>query len=293
MSRLLYYFVLIPLSLLPFSVLYLISDFFFVLVYRVFGYRKKVVFQNLRNSFPEKSDKELEVIAQKFYHHLCDIIIESVKTFTISGKELKERMKYTNIELIDPYFDEQRSIIAITAHYNCWEWGAVVSGLYFRHKPFGIYQPLKDKFLDRKLRSSRNRFGITMFPVKETGNYFDKYKNQPIIVGFVADQTPSNPNKCHWMKFMNQDTPVLFGAEKYAKEYDAVPIFCEIQKIKRGFYETTFHILSENPTQDERGFITETHTHVLEALIKEKPEYWLWSHRRWKHKKPSDVTLKN
>ena len=288
MSAVLYYLILIPISLLPFRILYFLSDFFYLILYYVIPYRKKVVLMNLKNSFPHKSDKEIEAIAQKFYSHFCDLIIESIKTFTISENELRKRMRYTNAEILDKYFANKRSIIAITAHYNSWEWGAISSSFYLKHKPFGIYKPLADKFLDQKLRKSRERFGIAMFPMKETKEYLTKYSNIPIMTGFVSDQSPSKIANSHWVKFLNQDTAASFGAEKYAKDFDSIPVFCNIQKIKRGYYETTFSVVSENPKDEPHGKITEVSFQILEKIIQEKPEFWVWSHKRWKHKRPKN-----
>lgn len=254
------------------------------------------MFTNLRNSFPEKSEKEIKDISKKFYHHLCDLILETIKSFTISESEMRKRMVFKNPEFLDNYFKKGRSLIAITGHYNSWEWVAMASPLHIKHKTLGIYMPLTNKFFDEKVKRSRCRFGMEMFSVRDTKDYFEKYKGPPLpsqregdsthrptITGFVGDQTPSNLTKCHWMNFLNQDTPVYLGSEKYATLYNYPVTFGKINKKKRGFYEVEFVIISENPKGEMPFSITERHTKYLEEQIKEKPEYWLWTHKRWKH----------
>lgn len=284
-SYILFYLIIIPISLLPFRVLYAVSDFFYFIVFHVVSYRKNVVFTNLRNSFPEKSEKEIEEIAKKFYRHFCDIIIESLKTFTISGSEMKRRMKFVNPEILDPYFERKKSMIAITGHYANWEWVVVACPIFMKHRTLGIYLPLKNKFFDKKVQDSRSLFGMTLMSVRETKENFEKYKNEVTITGIIVDQTPSNTKKCHWMQFLGQDTPVFLGTEKYASLYDYPVVFGKTKKIKRGFYELELVMISENPSSEEKFAITEKHTRFLENQIREQPEYWLWSHKRWKHKR--------
>ena len=255
------------------------------MIYYIFPYRKNVVFTNLRNSFPEKSEKEIEEIAKKFYHHLCDLILETIKSFTISEKEMRRRMIFKNPEVLEPYYKSRKSMIAITGHYNSWEWVAMSSPLHIRHKTLGIYMPLTNKFFDEKVKMSRCRFGMEMYSVRDTKDYFEKYKSEITITGFVGDQTPSNLTKCHWMNFLNQETPVYLGSEKYATLYNYPVTFGKINKKKRGFYEVEFVMISENPTSEIPFAITERHTKFLESQIKEKPEFWLWTHKRWKHRR--------
>lgn len=284
-SYLLYYLVIIPVSFLPFRLMYLFSDFLYLLFYHVFPYRKKVVLTNLRNSFPAKSEKEIREIAGKFYHHLCDLLLETIKSFTISEKQVRKRMVYKNPGIFESYFKKQKSLIVVTGHYNSWEWLAMVSPFYVKHRTLALFMPLSNKFFDKKVKDSRCRFGIEMYSVRETKDYFKKYKDELTITGFVGDQTPSNLKRCHWMNFLNQDTPVYFGTEKYATLYNYPVIFGKIEKKRRGFYEVEFSVISENPKEEAPFAITERHTKILEAQIKEKPEFWLWTHKRWKHKR--------
>lgn len=286
-SYILYYLIIIPISWLPFPVLYLLSDFFCFILYYIIPYRKKVVFTNLRNSFPEKKEKEIEEIAKKFYQHLCDIIFESLKTFTISEEEVKKRMKFINPEILDPYYQQKKSIIAITGHYANWEWVVVTCQLYTKHKAFGIYLPLSNEFFEKKVGKSRMSFGMTLVSMRDIKAYFEKYKNDVTLTGIIVDQSPSNARRCHWMQFLNQDTPVFLGTEKYSALYDYPVFFGKTKKIKRGYYELELMLISDHPRQEKEFYITERHTKFLEKQIIETPEYWLWTHKRWKHKRSS------
>ena len=291
MSRVIYYLFIIPISRLPFPVLYLVSDFCFLLLYYLIPYRKKVVKLNIRNSFPEKSEKEIEIITRKFYQNFCDIILETFKTFTISEKELKKRLVQKNVKLVHELYEKKRSAIAVTGHYCNWEWVVVGSAGEMKHNPFGIYLPLNNKYFDEKLKKTRARFGMQLVSVKKTKEHLAEKKDELTITGFISDQTPSNVNSCHWMKFLNQDTPVHFGVEKYAKDFNLAIVYGKTTRIKRGFYELDFLLITEHPREEEHGAISEKHMKILEKQIKESPENWLWTHRRWKHKKPDHVVI--
>ncbi len=284
-TYLLFYLVIFPISLLPFPLLYLLSDFVYLIIFYIIPYRKKVVFSNLKNAFPEKSEKEILEIAKKFYHHLCDIILETIKSFSISEYEMRKRMVYKNPEIFEPYFQKKQSLIVVTGHFNSWEWMAMASRLYVKHKTFALFMPLTNKFFDRKVMESRCKFGIEMYSVRETKENFEKYQNEVTITGFVGDQTPSNLTRCHWMDFLNQDTPVYLGTEKYSTLYNYPVLFALIEKRKRGMYEVEFVKMSECPKDEPRFSITEKHTKFLEKLIIEQPHFWLWTHKRWKHKR--------
>lgn len=285
---LIYYGILIPISLLPFPVLYFVSDFLYLLIYKVFGYRKSVVRKNLKNSFPNKSEKELSDIEKKFYHHLCDIIMETVKGFSVSAKEVQDRFIYNNPEVIEQLNKKGKSIVAITGHYNNWEYCALTVGLSFSAQSMAIFHPLKDKFFNKRIKKSREKFNLHFVSPKEVPQYFIDNQTQITLSCFVADQTPHNVQKCHWMTFLNQDTPVFFGAEKFAKEYNHAVVFANINKVKRGFYEVDLETICVDPSSVDHTYITEQHTKLLEKMIIKAPEYWLWTHRRWKRTKPDD-----
>lgn len=285
-NALLYYLVIIPISLLPFPLLYALSDGLYVLFYYMLGYRKKVVLQNIRNSFPDKTEKEHIEICKKFYRHFCDLVVESLKTFTISEKEVLKRVICTNPEVIDKYFDQKRSVIIAGGHYNNWEIFAVAVDALIKHKTVGIYKPLSNKYFDGKMRGTRSKYGLEMISTKEVKPFFDKHINVLTATIFGTDQSPSNPNNAYWMKFLNQDTGVLFGAEKFAKEYNYPVVYGRLNKLKRGHYSLDFTDVTDTPTETAYGEITEKITLLLEKDIQAIPQYWLWTHRRWKHKRP-------
>jgi KDO2-lipid IV(A) lauroyltransferase len=287
-SRVIYYSLIIPISLLPFPLLYGLSDFLFFLFYYVLGYRKKIVLGNIQRSFPEKTAREHKEIARKFYRHFCDLILESLKTFTISEKQVAKRVTCKNPEMINKYYNQGRSVIIAGGHYNNWEIFAVGVDQLIKHKAVGIYKPLSNKYFDDKIRKTRSKYGLYMISTKIVKRVFDEEKNNLIATIFAIDQSPSNSNNCYWMKFLNQDTGVLFGVEKYAREYDFAVVYGRINKEKRGHYSFEFFPACDNPKETGYGEITETVTKMLERDIQEIPEYWLWTHRRWKHRKPEN-----
>jgi len=253
-------------------------------MYRLFGYRKKVVLNNLKNSFPKKSNKELESIMADFYRHLCDIIMEGVKGFTISEKQLRKRLVIKNPEFSNSFADKGKSIIFVGGHYNNWEICAQAFSMYSNHECIGIYKPLSNDFINDKIYTSRSRYGINLVSMKQTKKLFEQDRTPKAIV-FGSDQNPSNPKRAHWVNFLNQDTAVLFGVEKYAKEFNWPVVFVSITKVKRGYYEVEYSLITDKSTEQPHGKITEDFTKRLEQDIINQPQYWLWSHKRWKHKR--------
>ena len=270
---------------MPFNALYAISNGLYFILFRLIGYRKKVVISNLRNSFPAKSEAEIKTVASKFYKHLCDLIVESIKIFTISESEVKKRMVVINPELLDKYYNQNKSIIIAGGHYNNWELFAVAIDAPIKHKSVAIYKPLSSKFFDKAMRKTRGKYGLQMISTKAVKDFFEATKELSATI-FAVDQSPSNPNSAHWMTFLNQPTGVLFGAERYAKKYNQPVLFGHINKLKRGYYVVEFSLLTDNPVATEHGYITEQLMRLIEEDVLKQPEYWLWSHRRWKHKQP-------
>ena len=286
LNPILYYLVIIPLSLLPFPVLYAISDFLFVIFYYVSGYRKKVVLQNIRNSFPEKSGKEHYAICKKFYMHFSDLVVESIKTFTISEKQVLKRFFVLNPEIIDKYFEQKRSVFIAGGHFNNWELLAVGIDKWVKHKTVGIYTPLSNKYFDGKMQLTRSKYGLKMISTRSVKRFLDSNPNELTATIFAIDQSPSNPNSAYWMTFLNQETAVLYGVEKYAKEYNYPVVYGIINKVKRGHYNLELVDVTASPRETSYGEIIEKTQHLLEIDIRKNPEYWLWTHKRWKHKKP-------
>lgn len=278
----LYYVIIIPVSLLPFKVLYFLSDVLYVVLYKIFGYRKAVVLKNIRNSFPDKSNAEHQQIMDAFYHHLCDLVIESIKIFTISEKEVLERMTCSNPEVINRFYDEGRSVIIAGGHFNNWELFAVAVHRFMRHRAVGIYSPLKSAFFDRKMCETRGKFGLELLATKSVKQFFEDNKSNLTATIFGMDQSPGSATNSYWMDFLNQDTAVSFGAEKYATTYNYPVVFGRLHKLKRGHYSLEFETIAADPANTEYGFITSQATKLLEKDILQAPEFWLWSHRRWK-----------
>lgn len=284
-SKILYYGVIIPISLLPHFFLYGLSNFMYVMMYYVFGYRKKVIAGNIYGSFPDKTDKEKKRIVKQFYKHFCDLIVESIKNFTISEKQARKRMLTENVEILDNYHAQGKSVVVMGGHYGNWELMAVAIGMLTKHTQVGIYKPLSSKYFDAKMRASREKYGLQMLPMKETKSYFDKKHENPVSIIFGADQWPSNAKGAYWTNFLNRETPFLYGAEKYAKDYNWPVVYGEILKLKRGYYKVVFHDITSEPTKKEYGEIIEAFVRVLSKTIAAKPEHWLWSHKRWKKTK--------
>lgn len=282
-SRLLYYLLLKPLSLLPWMLIYRLSDFLYIVIYYMAGYRKKVVMQNLRNSFPDKQEHELEKTARKFYSHLCDLIVESIKIFSVSEKEVCRRVQCLNPEVQKAIFDSGKDVIVAGGHYNNWEMCGVALPFLFEHKVIGIFKPLKDPFFDNLMRKSRGRFGTLMIPMQEVKDYYTTGFHKPTAVFFIIDQSPSNPKRGYWTTFLNQDTCFMTGAARFAIQYQIPVLFGRIRKVKRGFYTLSLEEVDTSGKRVEE--IMESLIKRLEQQIVECPEFWLWTHRRWKHKR--------
>ncbi|MEZ4800371.1 MAG: lysophospholipid acyltransferase family protein [Flavobacteriales bacterium] len=285
-SALLYYLLLKPLSLLPYPILYGISNFFYYVIFYIVGYRKKVVFKNLKNSFPEKSDEELMVIMKKFYRHFCDLVVESVKNFSISDAAARKRFKSIHSEVMNDYAAKGQSVILAGGHYANWEFWAVAGPQHLDHNVVAIYKKLRNDYFDQKMRESRGKFGLQLVRTLDTGEFFKSNVENNIAMVFGFDQSPSNPKKCVWVDFLGQETGALYGAEKYAKDYNLPIIYGEQRKVKRGYYEIEYELLTDNPNAFANGEITQLLHTRLEKDIRKAPEFWLWSHKRWKHKRP-------
>jgi KDO2-lipid IV(A) lauroyltransferase len=273
--------------------LYVISDFLYFNFYYVFGYRKAVVQQNILNSFPEMSEKDRNEICKKFYKHFSDLILESIKTFTISNKQVQKRVVCKNPEVINKYFEQKRSVIIAGGHLANWEIFAVAVDAIIKHQAVGIYTPLSNKYFDTKMRNTRSRYGLIMVSARKVKPFFDQHINELTATIFAIDQSPSNPRSCYWTNFLNQETGVLFGTEKFGKEYNYPVLYGRINKEKRGYYSFEFFDIGDQPKDTEHGEITEKVTRLLEKDIIASPQYWLWSHKRWKHKRPIDNKEKN
>ncbi|MEQ9593334.1 MAG: lysophospholipid acyltransferase family protein [Cyclobacteriaceae bacterium] len=282
--RLVYYLILRPLSLLPSYLLYRISDFMFLILYRMVGYRKKVVRNNLQNSFPEYSAQELLSIEEEFYSHFCDLIVESIKAFTISREELEKRFVQRNPELFQKYYDNGQHVTLVGGHSGNWEFFAVSIAMHLSHQPVALYSPLHNEFINGKILKSRSKFGLWMKGYAEV-KLLVLEEIKPVTVIFGSDQSPNITQQPYWTVFLNQETGVQFGTEKFARDNDAPVIYGFIHKVFRGHYEVEYKLVCEHPNELPLGEISEKHTRMLEEDIRLEPAYWLWSHKRWKRKK--------
>lgn len=270
------------LSKLPFRLLYLVSDFAYFIVYKVLKMRVKVVRRNLSVAFPFKSDNQRLLIEKNFYRHFCDIFLEMVKSYGMSEKQMKERMVYTNLEVIKESELQNRSIILMCGHYASYEW--LLSLAYnLEHKPYALYSPLSNKYFDRFVQKVRTKHKSYLLSRYKASSEMKKHKDAGVICcyGFAADQAP-NSAKSYRRAFLGLRVPVFTGAERMAKQLNAVVCFAKIQKVKRGFYQTTFEVLSENPSEMPDFQITDMFFERLNQQIYEQPEYYLWTHNRFK-----------
>lgn len=283
--RFFYYLIIYPLSRLPWAMAYALSTFLYYTLYKILRYRVGIVNKNLRNSFPEKSNADIRDIRRKFYRHFCDVMVESLKMQSITKEELAERQKVTNPEIVDHIFEQGRGLIVASGHYNNWEYVATGINPWFKHQTLGIYHQFKNKWLEKKMLETRGVTGMVLVSRKAVREGFFEKNKAPYAIFFGVDQSPTIAKKVYWTTFLNQETAVAFGAEKYAKERDYPVIFADTKKVKRGHYEMTIRILTENPKDLPHGAITEMHTKALEEQIKRDPVYWLWSHKRWKRKR--------
>ncbi|WPV65897.1 lysophospholipid acyltransferase family protein [Chitinophaga sp. LS1] len=274
------------LALLPFRVLYLLSDVVYVLLYHVLSYRKKVVMNNLRASFPDKSEKELTAICKEFYHYLCDMFLETFKTLVISKETMLKRCVFTpdTIALFNKLAEEEKSVILVMGHKGNWEWAGNSFSILLKQQLYVIYHPLSNKNLDALMYKMRTRFGTKLIAMQDTFREMVKNRKEINATAFIADQSPQ-PATAHWMTFLNQDTPVFKGTEKIAQKMNYPVVYVTVNKVKRGYYSVEASMLVEAPTNEPEGAITEIHTHKLEQDIIAQPATWLWSHRRWKHKR--------
>jgi Kdo2-lipid IVA lauroyltransferase/acyltransferase len=275
-------------TLLPLGILYLFSDILFLLLYYFPSYRRKVVTENLRNSFPEKSAKEIALIGRKFYRHLADLFIETLKLTHLNNKELTKRFTIKNPELLETLYNSGRDLVVVHSHYNNWEW-LVCLPLYTRYKCISIFKPVHNKLFSRLMNNYRSRNNMGLTPMKHVVREIIENRKRQIrtLYGFIADQTPAKAEIRYYTTFLNQDTPVFLGIEKIAAKYNMAVVFFNVQKTRRGYYNLTVELLFDRTNGLPEYKVTETHVRRLEEVIRENPEYWIWSHRRWKYKNPA------
>mgnify|MGYP001401910419 CR=1 FL=1 len=273
------------LSRLPMRILYIKSDFLYLLMYYIIGYRKKVVLENLTLSFPEKSDTELKDISKKFFKHFIDIIMESVKAFSISKKQISKRYTYKNPELVNAFAKKGRDIALVGAHQANWEWSISIP-LVLDIDVYGAYTKLNNKYFENWLRKSREKFGVFGYKTSDTVRGMQKNINDKKQGAYIllSDQSPQLHKTYYWREFFNIKVPVHTGAEMLSKKFNLVVINYVTRKIKRGYYETEFQLITDTPKSFKDYQITDNYTKLTEENIKIQPELYLWSHKRYKHR---------
>ncbi len=280
------------LSLLPMRILYLFSDITYFIVFYLIKYRKKVVYKNLRNAFPEKDKQEIARIARKFYRFFCDFLFENIKSITISKKEMLKRMSFKNPEVFENHYNSGKNVIFVSGHYANWEWTTIYPSI-MKHKVLVTYHPLHNKKIDNLMNEIRSRYGANLVTMKNTYITVLRHHRSKELTAtwLISDQRPRKHNKVFWTRFLNQDTAFFLGAERLAKKTSAAFVYLKIDRIKRGYYETELIPLYDDASTTEEFEVTKKHVEILEEIIRKKPELWLWSHNRWKYKRPADAVI--
>lgn len=287
------YYLLLPViyffAYLPTSVLYKFADVLAFVLRVVVKYRRDVVYTNLKNSFPEKSEEEIQLIAKQSYTHLADRVVENIKCITISEEEFLRRCQVDNMEVLDKLYDEGRDVVLMLAHSNCWEFAGYVAHTLTKFKIFGVYSPASNKYFNDFIVRTRGKFGMHMISMRDTSAYFKTKPQERTFHVFFTDQSPSNPNNAYWTKFMNQDTAFFYGGARYAVKHNCIPVYANIKQVKRGYYRVFLTVMKEDVTNCTPDEIVQRFAELLEAQLKEKPADWLWSHKRWKHRREQAV----
>ena len=274
-------------SILPFPVLYLLSDFVCFLVYRIFKYRKRVVRGNIALALPHLSEKERTSIEKKFYAHLCDLFLEMIKTLSISKKEIEKRYTFSNMDVYYDLEKKEKSIALLCAHYASYEW-AVSMNYHIHFMGYGVYKKLANPYFDKLVRKIRSKFKSHLIDSKETiPTMATNFRNKNYsLYGLVSDHSPKLSATHYWKIFMGVEVPVHTGGEMLAKKYDMNVIFLKTKKLKRGYYEASFEVLSDGNAKDFPNYeITDNFLKLVEQQIYDAPEFYLWTHNRWKHKR--------
>lgn len=299
MQRLVYWVVypfLWLISKLPFWLFYKVSDAVFVLVYYIIGYRRKTVTENLYLVFPEKPSAEIKRIRKRFYRHMCDMFLEMVKSISISNKELKNRYIFTNRPEIEKIMATKKSIMLMCGHYASYEWVNALQLYGYDYRGFGVYKKVKNKYFDQMAKDIRGRFEGELIPTVHATKRIAEYQQKGIlgVYAMIADQSPKQGRAKYWTEFMNITVPVFTGTEKLAKELDMAVVYLHVEKPRRGYYEATFVNITEKPLMEPPYKITNTYFRELEKQIRKAPEYYLWTHKRWKHRNtpiPENATV--
>lgn len=277
-------FFLYLLSLLPLPLLFFFARLLYYLLYYVIGYRKKVVRQNLTNSFPEKSAADIISIEKKFFLYLAELIFEIIKMTSISKAETLKRVKFTGLEQLEVHFKAGESVLACTGHYGNWELGTLALGLNISAKTMVIFKPISNKVFGKWFDYARTKYGNVFIAMRQTLRGMAAYKNEPTLLCFASDQSPTREETKYFVDFLHQPTAALLGVEKIAKSTKRPIYYFKVSVVKKGYYHVEALPMCLDPAKMDEFEITDLHFKFLEDIIKEQPQYWLWSHKRWKFK---------
>ena len=271
----------------PLRVLYWIGDLIFIGLYYFPGYRKKIVLTNLKNSFPEKTDHQIQELAREFYHRFADFLVETLKGMTISGEDLRKRVVYTNPQMLQSYFDQGKSVLMAASHHFNWEWALLAGCEQFAFPIDFVYSPLSDKKMEQLIFGMRTRFGGQPIPKESAVRDILRRSKLVKAIAVNADQVPPADGHRYWTRFLHQETSFYMGLEQIARLVRFPVLFMASRRVARGYYQITFHTLAQPPYSKEGSGILEAYAREVENLILEDPANWLWSHRRWKHQRPA------
>ncbi len=275
--------------LVPFRLMYAFSDLLAWLFFRVFKYRYAVVMSNLRNSFPNKSAAEIHAIAWASYRNLADILLEGIKAFAVSPQELYRRYKIVNPELVNDCTLGGGNSFAMAAHMSNWEWGTVTLPMYLERRVVAVFKPLHNRYINEYIIRQRRQTGLYLYSMKQTAAAFSENTATPCVFVFIADQSPSS-QRSQWVTFLGQDTACLHGADVYARETNFPVFYYHSYRVRRGFYELRCEMLAEQPAELAETEVTQRYMQRLEAILLDNPNDWLWSHKRWKHRRDTPTT---
>lgn len=273
---------------------YWLSDILYVLAYHIVRYRRGVTHTNLVRAYPQAGQSHIKALEKAYYRHMCDLVVEGIHNLYARPQTIMKHYRFTNREIVNRYYEQGKSVILISSHYNNWEYMITSLNYQVMHHSVGVGKPLQDKAVATYITRRRGRYGteiVDQTNVRQVMEYYHRYQ-VPVAYMMLSDQSPSNEHKSFWTMFMNQETPFLYGAEYFARKYNMPVLYYSVKKVSRGNYEVTFTPLCDNPAQVPQYTITSRYIAMLQQTIDAQPEYWLWSHRRWKRTRPPDVELK-
>jgi len=269
-------------KIIPFWILYRFSDFVYLIIAYLVRYRSSVIDKNLNKCFPEKSRSELKHIKHKFYKNLCDLVVETIKGFSMSNDQILKRFKVFDCQIIDKYYNEGKNVIVLTAHLANWEWTGVPISKHYLHRPIVLYKPLSNPYINKFINDNRLKTGVDLASIFKTKECFTKKYDNPVAFYMLADQFPPKTERQIRVAFFNSLSPFLDGPEKYAFMHQLPVVYTEISREKRGYYSLRTYDITDNPEKLQKNELTALYAKLLESSIKAQPEDWAWSHKRWK-----------